>query len=168
VSLCVFVRRCDFQEPLLARPGLFSGPADRGTIRRHESVSAAQSCNSALLALFEQVRIPSLSGGWRPTARDGRHAPARHDRLALACKPQLLLADEPPRWTPRSDSDSVAAARLRVGCRVIFVTPRRGGGGGRPDRGDVCRAHRGRGWWPRVRDHVTLHAGAAQSRASGA
>jgi len=86
-----------FQEPLLALDPVYSvGAQIVESIRRHEPVSAAEAHQRAL-ALFERVRIPSperrlqaypheMSGGMRQRAMIA---------LALACRPQLLLADEP-------------------------------------------------------------------------
>uniref|UniRef100_UPI004039BB4D ABC transporter ATP-binding protein n=1 Tax=Variovorax sp. BK018 TaxID=3450241 RepID=UPI004039BB4D len=86
-----------FQEPLLALDPVYSvGAQIVESIRRHESVTQAEAQQRAL-ALFERVRIPSperrlqaypheMSGGMRQRAMIA---------LALACKPQLLLADEP-------------------------------------------------------------------------
>jgi len=86
-----------FQEPLLALDPVYSvGAQIVESIRRHEAVSAAEAHQRAL-ALFERVRIPSperrlqaypheMSGGMRQRAMIA---------LALACRPQLLLADEP-------------------------------------------------------------------------
>jgi peptide/nickel transport system ATP-binding protein len=86
-----------FQEPLLALDPVYPvGAQIVESIRRHEPVSAAEAHQRAL-ALFERVRIPSperrlqaypheMSGGMRQRAMIA---------LALACRPQLLLADEP-------------------------------------------------------------------------
>ena len=86
-----------FQEPLLAMDPVYPvGAQIAESIRRHEPVSAAEAHQRAL-ALFERVRIPSpgrrlqaypheMSGGMRQRAMIA---------LALACRPQLLLADEP-------------------------------------------------------------------------
>jgi peptide/nickel transport system ATP-binding protein len=86
-----------FQEPLLALDPVYTlGAQIVEAIRRHEPVSRAEAETRAL-ALFERVRIPSparrlqaypheMSGGMRQRAMIA---------LALACRPQLLLADEP-------------------------------------------------------------------------
>jgi peptide/nickel transport system ATP-binding protein len=86
-----------FQEPLLALDPVYTvGAQIVESIRRHEPVSTGEARQRAL-QLFERVRIPSperrldaypheMSGGMRQRAMIA---------LALACRPQLLLADEP-------------------------------------------------------------------------
>ncbi|MFN4310416.1 MAG: ABC transporter ATP-binding protein [Ferrovibrio sp.] len=86
-----------FQEPLLALDPVYTvGAQIVETIRRHEKVSPTQA-QARALALLQRVRIPSperrlqafpheMSGGMRQRAMIA---------LALACNPQILLADEP-------------------------------------------------------------------------
>jgi peptide/nickel transport system ATP-binding protein len=116
-----------FQEPLLAMDPVYPvGAQIVESIRRHEPVSAAEAYQRAL-ALFERVRIPSpgrrlqaypheMSGGMRQRAMIA---------LALACRPQLLLADEPT--TALDATVQIQILLLRelqrdLGLSVLFVT----------------------------------------------
>jgi peptide/nickel transport system ATP-binding protein len=117
-----------FQEPLLALDPVYTvGAQIVEAIRRHEDISASDAWQRAL-QLFERVRIPSpqrrlqaypheMSGGMRQRAMIA---------LALACKPQLLLADE-----PNTALDATVQIQILLllrelqrdlGLSVIFVT----------------------------------------------
>jgi len=117
-----------FQEPLLALDPVYSlGQQITETIRRHENVSA-QEAQQRALALFERVRIPSperrlhaypheMSGGMRQRAMIA---------LALACKPQLLLADEPTTALDATVQIQILLLlrelQKDLGLAVVFVT----------------------------------------------
>ena len=117
-----------FQEPLLALDPVYPlGQQIVEAIRRHEPVSRAEAERRAL-ALFEQVRIPSparrlqaypheMSGGMRQRAMIA---------LALACKPQVLLADEPTTALDATVQIQILLLlrelQRELGLSVIFVT----------------------------------------------
>ncbi len=135
-----------FQEPMTALDPVFTiGQQIAETVRRHEGASRAQAMARAL-ELLELVQIPSakrrlaaypheLSGGLRQRAMIA---------VALACRPKLLLADEP---TTALDATVQIQVLLllrdlqeRLGMGVIFVTHDLGVAGENADRVAVMYA----------------------------
>jgi peptide/nickel transport system ATP-binding protein len=137
-----------FQEPMTALDPVFTiGRQIAEAVQRHEGVSRA-AADARALELLELVQIPSakrrlaaypheLSGGLRQRAMIA---------VALACKPKLLLADEP---TTALDATVQIQVLLllrdlqeRLGMGVIFVTHDLGVAGEIADRVAVMYAGR--------------------------
>ena len=117
-----------FQEPMLAFDPVFSiGYQIAEAVVQHEGVSRAAGMQRAL-EMLERVQIPSakrrldaypheMSGGMRQRAMIA---------LALACKPQLLLADEPTTALDATVQIQILLLlrelQKEFGMAVIFVT----------------------------------------------
>jgi len=137
-----------FQEPMTALDPVFTiGRQIAEAVQRHEGASRA-AADARALELLELVQIPSakrrlsaypheLSGGLRQRAMIA---------VALACKPKVLLADEP---TTALDATVQIQVLLllrelqeRLGMGVIFVTHDLGVAGEVADRVAVMYAGR--------------------------
>ncbi len=117
-----------FQEPMLALDPVFTvGEQIAETVMRHEGAGRADA-NRRALELFELVQIPSakrrlgaypheLSGGMRQRAMIA---------LALSCRPQVLLADEPTTALDVTVQIQIVLLlrelQQALGMAVVFVT----------------------------------------------
>jgi peptide/nickel transport system ATP-binding protein len=117
-----------FQEPMLAFDPVFTvGDQIAEAAMRHQGVGR-DAARKRALAMLERVRIPSaarrldaypheMSGGMRQRAMIA---------LALACKPQLLLADEPTTALDATVQIQILLLlrelQRELGMAVIFVT----------------------------------------------
>lgn len=137
-----------FQEPMTALDPVFTiGTQIAETIIRHEGTSRAEADHRAL-ELLELVQIPSakrrlgnypheLSGGLRQRAMIA---------IALACRPKLLLADEPTTALDATVQIQILLLlrklQQELGMGVIFVTHDLGVAGEIADRVAVMYAGR--------------------------
>jgi peptide/nickel transport system ATP-binding protein len=137
-----------FQEPMTALDPVFTiGTQIAETVQRHEGASRA-AANARALDLLELVQIPSakrrlsaypheLSGGLRQRAMIA---------VALACRPKLLLADEPTTALDATVQIQILLLLRKLqeelGMGVVFVTHDLGVAGEIADRVAVMYAGR--------------------------
>jgi peptide/nickel transport system ATP-binding protein len=135
-----------FQEPMTALDPVFTiGRQIAETVQRHEGASR-RSADARALELLELVQIPSakrrlsaypheLSGGLRQRAMIA---------VALACRPKLLLADEPTTALDATVQIQVLlllrSLQEQLGMGVVFVTHDLGVAGEIADRVAVMYA----------------------------
>jgi peptide/nickel transport system ATP-binding protein len=138
-----------FQEPMTAMDPVFTiGQQIMETVRRHERGTSRAAAEARALELLELVQIPSarrrlaaypheLSGGLRQRAMIA---------VALACRPKLLLADEPTTALDATVQIQILLLLRRLqqelGMGVVFVTHDLGVAGEIADRVAVMYAGR--------------------------
>jgi peptide/nickel transport system ATP-binding protein len=117
-----------FQEPMLAFDPVFKvGYQIAETIRRHEGVDQATARQRAL-ELFELVRIPSARRRLDnyPHEFSGGMSQRAMIALALSCRPQLLLADEPTTALDATVQIQILLLlrelQRELGMAILFVT----------------------------------------------
>ncbi len=137
-----------FQEPMTALDPVFTvGHQIRETIRRHERVSGAEADRRAL-ELLELVQVPSAARRLRayPHELSGGLRQRVMIAIALSCRPQLLLADEPTTALDATVQIQILLLLRRLqaelGMGMIFVTHDLGVAGEVADRVAVMYAGR--------------------------
>ena len=137
-----------FQEPMTALDPVFTvGKQIRETILRHEAVTRAEAERRAL-ELLDLVQVPSAKRrlGAYPHELSGGLRQRMMIAIALSCRPQLLLADEPTTALDATVQIQILLLLRRLqaelGMGMIFVTHDLGVAGEVADRIAVMYAGR--------------------------
>jgi len=115
-----------FQEPMTSLNPVFSiGEQIMETLLAHESITRRLAKQRALLAL-EEVGIPKFRYNSYPHEFSGGMRQRVMIAIALACTPDLLIADEPTTALDASTSSQIIGLLKRLqqnrGTAIIFIT----------------------------------------------
>jgi peptide/nickel transport system ATP-binding protein len=132
-----------FQNPASALNPFFTvGTQLEEVVARHRGLSRS-AARQAVIAAFEDVRLPDpeIALGKYPHQMSGGQLQRVMIAMAVACRPVLLIADE-----PTTALDVTIQAQIIVLLRDLVertdLSPGRRRGVLRPGRGDVCRRDR--------------------------
>lgn len=117
-----------FQEPMTALNPVFTvGDQIAETLMLHEGLERRAAWEKAAELLAEVgIPEPAIPGAQLPLRAFGRDAPAGHDRHRAACRPAVLIADEPTTALDVSVQAQIFRAAqghaAPLGTAILFIT----------------------------------------------
>ncbi len=117
-----------FQEPMSSlNPSLKCGFQVEEILRQHQNISAS-TAKSEVLSLFEQVKLPDAESIYNkyPHQISGGQKQRVMIAMAIACKPDLLIADEPTTALDVTVQKDIIALlkeiQVNTGMSIIFIS----------------------------------------------